>query len=273
MQLLRSGRFIALICLLGLGILLATLHKRAVEQNQPFFADTAIRAILSPFQSATHSVVRAGPNLVRSLRSRGALLRQIKTLRKKTLVLEMENAKLREEHAENLRLRSCLEFKERSRQRLCAAQVIARGASQWHKTITINRGQRDGLRRASPIITPRGLVGQVLEAGGGVSQVLLITDQSSGAGALVERSRVSGLCEGQHTGFLIMNYLDKSADINVGDIIVTSGAGGVYPKGIPIGRVTRITSSGEAMKCAEVRPSVDFDRLEEVLALAGKPTE
>jgi len=273
MQFLRNSKFIALICLLGLAVLLATLHKKAAEQNQSFFADSAIRAVLSPFQSAAHSLVTAGPNLANSLRTRGGLLRRIKDLRKKARDLEMENAKLREERAENIRLRSCLGFKERCEQRLCAAQVIARGASQWYKTITINRGRRNGVRRASPVITPRGLVGQVLEAGWGVSQVLLLTDQSAGAGGIVERSRVSGVCEGQQAGSLLMNYLDKNADISVGDIIVTSGSGGVYPKGIPIGRVTKITPAGEAMKRAEVRPRVDFDRLEEVLVMIGKPTE
>ncbi|MDO8683274.1 MAG: rod shape-determining protein MreC [Armatimonadota bacterium] len=254
-------------CLLALGIFLAAAHNRAVEQNQSSAAEKVIRTILSPFQSAIHAVRGAGSGVSESMRTRGRLLRENKALRGKVSRLYMENARLREERKENQRLRIGLEFKKNYPMRLLSAQVIARGASRLHETCTIDRGSDDGVWQAYAVITPQGLVGQVLTSDAGVAEVLLLTDQSSGVGAIAQRSRVNGICQGQHTGYLVMNYLDKNADVKAGDMVVTSGVGKVYPKGIPIGCVTRIKRTDGFVKSAEIKPAVQFDRLEEAFVI------
>lgn len=265
----RTGRLIALACLLALGMLLATLHNRAVEQEQPFAISRIIRAVLSPFQSSIHSVVRTGQGFKESVRSRKVLQQQNRMLRQEVLNLTRENAELREARAENERLRESLGFKKRYRGDLIAAQVISRGSSRWHDTITIDRGSRDGLQRADVVMTARGLVGQVTEVGNRTSQAMLLTDQLSGVGAVVQRSRVSGICRGKLTPNLVMDYIEKDDDIKVGDIVVTSGTGGVYPKGIVIGRVTKVTPSSGLMKSASITPSVKLKRVEEVFVLVN----
>jgi rod shape-determining protein MreC len=270
---LRNGRFLILVGLLAVGMLLAALHQQADRRGQTFFVDSAIRTVLSPLQSAVHAVVGVGSGIEGSLRTRSRLQSENKRLRGEVLRLHAETAKLREEHAENLRLRSSLQFKKSYPGRLLSAQIIGRGASRWHQTITIDRGWRDGVHRADPVTTPRGLVGQVMDLSAGVSQVLLLTDQSSGVGAVVQRSRVAGVCQGQHTSYLIMNYMDKDADIKVGDLIVSSGAGGIYPKGLPIGRVERVSRTGGFLKTAEIRPSVEAERLEEAFVIVGEENQ
>ena len=269
----RTGRIVALVLLLAVGMLLGALHKRAAERRQPFFIEQAIRSVLSPFQSAIHSVARAGSGVTKSLRGRKRVMRENRRLRREVLRLSKENAALREERAENLRLRASLDFKQDYPTELLSARVISRGASRWRHAVTIDRGWRDGVGHADVVVTPRGLVGQVFDVGPSVSQVLLLTDQSSGVGALIQRSRVFGVCRGRHTPNLVMDYIDKDADIKAGDIVVSSGDGGVYPKGIPVGRVARIEPSGGLLKAAEIRPSVRFGQLEEAFVIVPEKAD
>lgn len=253
-------------------MLLASFYNRDQEKGKPLIVVTVARAILSPFQSAVHSVQGFGGGIKGSLRSRSRLKDENKSLQEEVKRLSSENAQLREEHSENLRLRSCLSFKEQhSPMRLCAAQVIARGASAWHRTCTVDRGWRDGVKRAAPVVTPRGLIGQILDAGPKQSLVLLLDDESSGIGAVVQRSRVTGVCQGQHNGYLIMNYIDKDADIKIGDLVVSSGMGGVYPKRFQIGRIVRIQPGDGLQKSAEIRPSVQLDQVEEAFVIVQEP--
>ncbi|MDO8585978.1 MAG: rod shape-determining protein MreC [Armatimonadota bacterium] len=266
----RYGRLIVLVLLLALGMLIAALHNRAVEDNRPSIVATTVRAVLSPFQSAVHSVVKTGHNAKRSVRGRSRVMRENDNLRIELKQLTKENARLREEHAENIRLRKLLEFKKSYPTQLLTAQVIAMRPSQWHNTCTIDRGWRDGVRKTDPVITARGVVGQVIDVGSNVSQVLLLTDQASGLGAIVERSRVTGICQGQQARTLVLNYLDKDADVKKDDLVVTSGIGQVYPKGLRLGRVVKLRGAGGYMKSAEIRPSVQFDQLEEVAVIVRK---
>jgi rod shape-determining protein MreC len=271
MQHQRKSRFVVLGCLLALGMLLASFYNRDQEKGKPFIVVTVARAVFSPFQSAVHSVQGFGRGIKGSLRSRSGLQNENKSLQEEVKRLSTENAQLREEHSENLRLRSSLGFKKHYPARLCSAQVIARGASAWHRTCTVDRGWRDGVKRAAPVITPRGLVGQVLDAGPKQSLVLLLDDESSGIGAVVQRSRVAGVCQGQHNGFLIMNYIDKDADVKIGDLVVSSGMGGIYPRGLQIGRIVRIQHGDGLQKSAEIRPSVQVDQVEEAFIIVKGP--
>jgi len=266
----RYGRLIVLALLLALGMLIAAWHNRSTEAGGSSVVATTVRAVLSPFQSAVHAIGRTGHNIRTALRPSRNVIGENHTLRAEVKQLSRENARLREEHAENVRLRELLELKQGYPTELLMAQVIAVGASQWHNTCTIDRGWRDGVRKTSTVVTPRGVVGQVIDVGASVSQALLLTDESSGVGALVQRSRVTGICQGQQTGYLTLNYLDKDADAKVADLVVTSGAGEVYPKGLLLGRVVRIRGAGGYVKSADIRPSVQFDQLEEVAVIVRK---
>jgi rod shape-determining protein MreC len=268
----RFGKLLVLVCLLVAGMIIASQHNDAPGSGQSSTTARIVRTILSPFQSVTHSIGRSARDVKLNMRTRGRLMDENKNLRAETRALTKVNARLWEEHSENIRLRQLLELKNSYPSHLVATQIIARGASRWHDTCTIDRGWRDGVHKTDPVITPRGVVGQVIDAGATVSQVILLTDQTCGVGAVVQRpeSRATGICQGQQTGDLSMNYIDKDADIRVGDIIVTSGIGQIYPKGLRLGRVIKIHRTA-VLKSADIRPSVEFDKLEEAAVIIHKP--
>lgn len=178
---------------------------------------------------------------------------------------------LTELQKENERLRSTLDFEEKSDMTLLAAEVIARDPSQWFKTITLNRGAHHGIYREMAVITPQGLVGMVSSVSRFSCQVMLITDPRLSAHTLVQRSRepgVFGVIEGSPDDYfgLKMVNLPPSANIQPGDTIITSGMGGIFPKGLPVGIVEEVGMEPSGLaRYALVRPFVNFDRLEEVI--------
>jgi rod shape-determining protein MreC len=155
-------------------------------------------------------------------------------------------------------------------QRTLAADVIAGDASSFFRTVTINRGTSDGLRRDLAVIAPAGVVGRVVgDPASRAARVQLLIDRSAGAGALIERSRAGGVAVGDGSG-LRLEYVSALADVAVGDVVVTSGLDGIYPKGFVIGSVVSIEAASGS-RTIVVRPSVDFSSLEEVLVVLDTP--
>jgi rod shape-determining protein MreC len=147
-----------------------------------------------------------------------------------------------------------------------AAEIIGAAATPDFRTVTIDKGQGDGLRPDMAVISPAGVVGRVVVPSTRSAKVQLIIDRNAAAGALVERSRAQGVIVGEGDA-LRMDYVSEVADIIVGDVVVTSGIDGIYPKGFVIGRVDSVEKSGGAYKRITVKPSVDFSALEEVLVV------
>jgi rod shape-determining protein MreC len=157
-------------------------------------------------------------------------------------------------------------MRETSLAKFVAARVVGKDATNWFKTILIDRGTQAGLRRNLPVVAPDGLVGRVVEVTPSTAKVQLITDPVSASGALMQRTRVTGIVTGNLGTGLRVRYLPLLADVVVGDEVVTSGMGGVFPKGIPVGRVTAVErKSGALFQEAALQPKVDLGRLEEVL--------
>lgn len=195
-------------------------------------------------------------------------------------VLREENEQLRramidntEIMAENVRLKTLLDYKKAAPQfDQVLAAVIARDPATWTNIVVINRGTAHGVARDMAVVTAQGLVGSVVQAYGSTSKVQLILDPRSAVGTLVQRpeSRVAAIVEGNAGRPLSprMINLARDADILKGDKIVTSGLGGIYPKGILVGEVTDvINEEGGLLKYATLKPAVDFDRLEEVFVI------
>jgi rod shape-determining protein MreC len=147
-----------------------------------------------------------------------------------------------------------------------AAEIIGAAATPDFRTVTIDKGKGDGLRPDMAVISPAGVVGRVVVPSTRSAKVQLIIDRNAAAGALVERSRAQGVIVGEGDA-LRMDYVSEVADIIVGDVVVTSGIDGIYPKGFVIGRVDSVEKSGGAYKRITVKPSVDFSALEEVLVV------
>ena len=153
---------------------------------------------------------------------------------------------------------------------LVQSSVIGGGASPIFRTISIDKGTQDGVRADMAVIAPRGVVGRVVLPTGRASKVQLLTDGEAGAGALVERSRAQGVIEGTGEGLRLV-HVPGTADIKVGDVVVTSGIEGFYPKGLVIGQIQSIERSAGEYSQVIVRPAVEYASLEVVLVVLTPP--
>jgi rod shape-determining protein MreC len=194
-------------------------------------------------------------------------------LQRESAILQRRISQLEEQALETQRLQGLLAMRETSQAKYLAARVVGKDATNWFKTILIDRGSQSGLRRNQPVVAPDGVVGRVVEVTPTAAKIQLITDPVSAAGGLIQRTRVTGIVSGNLGAGLKVRYLPLLADIVVGDEVITSGMGGVFPKGVPLGRVTAVERrSGALFQEATLAPKVDLARLEEVLILMGTET-
>jgi rod shape-determining protein MreC len=215
--------------------------------------------------------ISAGFSSVRDVWSGYGGLRNLKQ-ENEALKRELETAQvaLQEQRALADRTRSLgqlLELRERANLKTLAAEIIAAGASPEFRTLTIDKGTRDGVSADMAVIAPAGVVGRVVLPSGGAAKVQLLIDRNAAVGALVERSRAQGVVTGTGDARLAMEYVSEVADIKVGDLIVTSGIDGIYPKGYVIGHVESMEKGGGAYPRITVKPAVDFTSLEDVLVV------
>ena len=192
------------------------------------------------------------------------------TLRREAAVLQEEASRLRERAAASDRLRELLNLKEELPYTTIAARVIARDPTNWYRSIVINKGEDDGIRVEMGVMTPTGAVGRVVKVQRQLAIVLLIIDRNNAITGLVQRTRDEGIVEGTEKGWAWIKYLPLLSNVKVGDIVVTSGMAGGFPRGLPIGRITRIERrEAELFLSAEIQPDTDFGRLEEVLVITS----
>lgn len=172
---------------------------------------------------------------------------------------------------ENQRLRQLLELKAIQRAPSVAATVIGEDSSPWFKTLVINRGAVDGLQEGMPVMAANGVVGQVVKVAAGSSRVLLLTDNASGIASVVQRSRARGVVKGKGGGLCSLEFSLREEDVKVGDVVVTSGIGGIFPKGLVIGEVTMVRKGEYGIfQTITIRPAVNMAKLEEVLVMLQK---
>jgi rod shape-determining protein MreC len=171
------------------------------------------------------------------------------------------------------RLRGLLGLREILPMETLVAGVVSRDGVPWFRSLTIDRGTADGVALNAPVISPTGVVGRVIAVGPHAARVQALLDRDSGAGVLIERSRVSGVVSGQviqsenATGDLVLKYVSERDDVAVGDVVVTSGFDGIYPKGLVVGRVSHVAEGSGLLKEIRVEPSARFELLEEVLVV------
>lgn len=179
-----------------------------------------------------------------------------------------ENTRLKEEVKLNERLKVLLDFKENLNFTTMAAGILGYNMEKWARTITIDKGTAEGVNKDFAVITPEGVVGRVIETNTHTAKVLLNTDLRSDIGVMIQRTRVKGVVEGNGSDSLILKYIRQIDDIRLGDQIVTAGLGGVFPKGLVIGEVTRIEKGNDNFfKFIEVHPTIDIQTLEEVMVV------
>lgn len=229
--------------------------------------------VLSPFQQAVSWVGSQVSHVTGSIWEIVTVHEQNRMLRNEVEQLRVQNLEASEALAENERLRTLLGYRQMMTQfDMVGARVIGRDSATWSSVIIIDRGQKDGVNTDMTVVTEKGLVGHILEAGWNTSKVQLILDPRSSVGTIVQRaeSRVAGIVQGDLDNPTMpqMVNIPKNADVVEGDVIVTSGFGGTYPKGIVVGIVSSLQNdSGGLLKIGLLEPAVDFQKLEDVMVI------
>jgi rod shape-determining protein MreC len=248
--------------------------------------ESAFGYVLDPLQRLFADIAADTGNLFQSVREARELRAEVDELQTQTDTLTVENIRLREYKAEVEQLRAMLNFvSEYPVSAYVGADVVGREAcdafpcgevigadpNPYLEYITINVGAQHGVKVGDPVVgAGAGLVGRVAEVGPRTSKAQLLTDGDSSVATLLQTSRVTGLVVGQPDGSLRMRYIPQGEEIEVGDIVLTSGLGGVMPKGLVVGEVSSVEGMDyELHQEAVVQPAVDFRRLELVLVITG----
>lgn len=270
MRFIHKKAVILIVAVLTVFLLASTVAQGKYKFN---FVERVIVTVLTPVE---YVLAKLGYGV----RQTSSFTSQIMTVYRDNQALKAENDELRQNNvnvteilAENARLRTILDYKRGAPQfDFVTAQVIARDPGTWTSIIVINRGTVDGIAKDMAVVTAQGLVGTVVNVYNNSAKVQLILDPRSAVGSLVQRpeSRVAGIVEGSGSSPLSPRMINiaRDADIIKSDKIITSGFGGIYPKGLLVGEVVDVVNDeGGLLKYAVLKPAVDFDRLEEVLII------
>jgi rod shape-determining protein MreC len=267
MEFVRRNR----ILLTSSGLLLISLLLFSVSIRSQSYRDPVGRVVLdavAPFQEVFSGIGRGIGQLWTGYVDLVDARRDNQRLTERVAGLESELLRIDEIERENARLAELLSFRARVEGTVYGARVIARDPGPLAMTLTIDRGERDHIRRGMAVLAPQGVVGQIAEASHAAARVLLLTDHNSGIDAIVQRSRARGIVQGGTDGSCYMNYLSRDADVAVGDRVLTSGLDGIFPKGVVVGEVIDVSRRQRGLlQAAVVRPSAALDRLEEVLVV------
>lgn len=233
---------------------------------------------LMPFQKGYYSVQQGVHMLWAGFTELGDVRDELVRTREKLQHYEAVAEELGEIKRENDRLRQLLDMQQRVEYQSIPATIISKDPDNWFRTIVINRGSVDGIRINMPVIAFRGdekaVVGKVIEVRGSISRILPIISPDMKLGVMFQENRFPGLCMGYapNSTLVLMDYISKSATIKFGDIIITSGQGGVFPQGLLVGKLIKtLVTDTSAYQKALVRPIIDFNEVEIVYVIRKEP--
>lgn len=270
----KRGNPRLLIALVALSLVFVTVYFREGDSGPLHGARKLTLDLTAP-------IAQLGMAVTAPFRAVGDWVENIGVSRTRLDALEQQNEELRarlaeleEARQENERLRALVEFAEERKLAKLGARVIRRPVSIWEGVIVIDRGSEDGIEPGMPVIAAQGLVGQVAEVSSNSATVRLLTDQQSGVAAMIQSTRATGVLRGSVGGTLSLDFVSRELLPQVGDVVITSGLGGVYPTGIVVGDVTAVDDRrGELYLRVTVESRVPVDRIEEVFVLVGASLE
>lgn len=256
--------------LTGIGILAALLFfsLNVPRNREANVLERSVLSVLSPFLQPVSRMSGFVENiwdgyirLVDAHRENMRLREDIRTLNLR--VLEGNEALL-----SNQRLQRLLDMQTSIKEPTIAATVIGEDVTSWFRTLVINRGSSSGIREGMAVVAADGVVGQTVKVTASTARVLLLTDHASGIAATIQRSRARGVVKGKGEMLCTLEFTTREEDVKVGDTVITSGIGGVFLKGVPIGEVTMV-KRGEygIFQTVSIRPAVNLAHLEEVLVV------
>jgi rod shape-determining protein MreC len=261
---LRKNQILLSSCFcLVLSLYILTAAARGQLKNDPI--GPMLLWVMRPLQIAA----QASTNWIEEIENNYSMLTGYKSenekLRKRIQELEVERNQLLEAEATNRRLQEMLAFRSHLPSGSMMASIIADSASSWFKSCLLDKGSADGVRKGMAVVTPLGVVGQVVAVTPRTAKVLLLTDPNNGVDVLVQRTRARGIVSGSLDNGPILKYVKRSEDIQEGDRLVTSGLDGIFPKGIVAGTVIKVRKQNLGLfQHIEVMPAVRLERTEEV---------
>jgi rod shape-determining protein MreC len=189
-------------------------------------------------------------------------------IREQLAQLQGQLTQYHEAYLENLRLRRLLDFKDSVKAEALPAQIVGHDPTGWFQTVFVDKGSADGVEPDMPVVNDEGVVGRILDVSDRYSRVLLVTDPGNAVDALIQRNRIRGILAGKDTGTCLLKYVRGNLDVQVGDLVITSGQDGIYPKGLRLGKVRAVFKDPVGLfQMLEVDPAVRLNVLEEVLVL------
>ena len=244
------------------------ISQKDFNLQEPSIFNQLITEVVSPVQEGLSNSKRSFSSFWDKYISIVNTGKENEILRKQMSRLESDLTGMDELRKENLRLKQLLNFSEELVQKKILAQVVGWDSANEFKVIRINKGRNHGIEEMAPVITDQGLVGYVYRVTNNYADILTILDQNNRVDIMVERTRTHGIVEGLFNFQCALKYVMKNEAVEVGDKLITAGVGGIYPKGIKVGMINNISQENFGMTLSiDVVPSVDFDKLEEVLVL------
>lgn len=265
----------ALLIAFALLVALALLTASWRGGRETGFIDRGIMFVTAPILKGVASVTRLGGQTMEHLFGSFGLREENRLLRDEVTRLRQGMEERLEEELACRRLAAIFDFRRETGHQMTVASVIGHDSTNLFRTILLNKGDRDGLKRNLAVVTPDGVVGKIIDVFPRSARVLLLTDRSSGIDAIVQRTRDQGVVQGLGAHRCEVKYLSRQAAVTVGDMIITSGMAGIFPKGMRVGEVVDVKRGGHLLQKVEVTPAVSLDRLEEVIVLVrgeGKET-
>jgi rod shape-determining protein MreC len=259
-------------CLL-LSVYILTVGARGQLKNEPLGA--LLMWIMRPLQIAAQGTVNWISTVHESYGTLAGFRAENERLRKRIQALEVERQKLLEAQASNSRLTQLLDLRSHLPGAAITASIIGHSVTSWFQSCLLDKGSSDGVRKGMAVVTPLGVVGQVVSVTPRTAKVLLLTDANSGIDVLVQRTRARGIVSGSLENGTVLKYVKRSEDVQEGDRLITSGVDGVFPKSLLVGTVIKVVKQHIGLfQFIEVLPAVQPARIEEVLVVgAGNQPE
>jgi len=261
--------WLALIC-----FALFLLSSNAIQRGSWTSAEQLVVEGVTPVQSLFRQTVKLLADLWEDYFHLVDVQQENRRLKLALDALKRVNGLYRERVATYERLSDLLKFKEAVSRPTVVAQVVGFDPTGWFQSVVINKGTKSGINLDMPVVNASGVVGRIVSVSPHYAKVLLVVDQNSAVDCLVQRSRDRGMVRGQSAQVCRLDYMVKSGDVKEGDVVITSGLGRIFPKGLPVGTISKVEEGeGTLFKKIEVTPAADFSKLEEVLVILQAPRE
>jgi rod shape-determining protein MreC len=257
--------FIVVLCLLFVLMSMST-RTRYIGETRTLFERT-VMTIFSPVPRTVNWVGQAASDMYHGYLDMRRAVNENLALHRKVADLTAENLKLSQSQTDLQRLRSLLGYSEQFSMKTSLAHAIMLDTGSRFKSVVIDRGSADGVDVNDAVVNANGLIGRVVLTTNDMAKVQLISDSNTAVGALVERTRRQGVVRGDGGSGAQMYEVPSLADVQPGDTVLTAGIDGIYPKGIPVGTVTRVERGQSLSKSVWVKPAVDFGSIEEVIVI------